>query len=97
MSYGEDGQPRCGSNYPIDLGVDVPDRIARWRPLVQWILAIPLLIVVYVLRILAEVCAFIGWFVVLFTGKLPEGLGNLIAGYYRYAVAGLYLQLVSAR
>jgi hypothetical protein len=85
MSYGEDVQPRSGSDYPIDLGVDVPDRIARWRPLVQWILAIPLLIVVYVLRILAEVCAFIGWFVALFTGKLPEGLGNLIAGYYRYA------------
>jgi Domain of unknown function (DUF4389) len=85
MSYGEDGQPGSNSDYPIDLGVDVPDHIARWRPLVQWILAIPLLIVVYVLRIVAEVCAFIGWFVALFTGNLPEGLGNLIAGYYRYA------------
>jgi hypothetical protein len=71
--------------YPIDLDVEVPERLARWRPLVQWILAIPLFIVVYVLAILAEVCAFIGWFAALFTGRLPEGLGNLIAGYYRYA------------
>jgi hypothetical protein len=71
--------------YPIDLDVEVPDRIARWRPLVQWILAIPLFIVTYVLRIVAEVAAIIGWFAALFTGQLPEGLGNFIAGYYRYA------------
>jgi hypothetical protein len=52
---------------------------------VQWILAIPLLIVVYVLSLVASVCALIGWFAALFTGQLPEGLGNIIAGYYRYA------------
>jgi Domain of unknown function (DUF4389) len=76
--------PRSLSRYPIDLGLSVPDRIARWRPLVQWILAIPLFIVVYVLAIVAEVCAFLGWFVALFTGRLPDGLGTLIAGYFRY-------------
>jgi Domain of unknown function (DUF4389) len=70
--------------YPIDIDVEVPDRIARWRPLVQWILALPLFIIVYVLRIVAQLCAFVGWFVALFTGQLPEGLGNVIAGYYRY-------------
>jgi hypothetical protein len=73
------------STYPIDLSVEVPDRMARWRPVVQWILAIPLFIVTYVLGIVAEVCAFIGWFAALFTGELPEGLGNFIAGYFRYA------------
>ena len=76
-------QQRGSGRYPIDVGVDVPERIARWRPLVQWILALPLYILLYVLRIVAVICAFIGWFVALFTGQLPEGLGNLIAGYYR--------------
>ncbi|HXW78003.1 MAG TPA: DUF4389 domain-containing protein [Acidimicrobiales bacterium] len=76
--------PRSGSGYPVDVGVAVPDRIARWRPIVQWILAFPLFIVAYVLGIVAEVCAIIGWFVALFTGRLPEGLGSLIAGYFRY-------------
>ena len=76
-------QQRGSGRYPVDVGVDVPDRIARWRPLVQWILAIPLYIVLYVLRIVASICVFIGWFVALFTGQLPESLGNLIAGYYR--------------
>jgi Domain of unknown function (DUF4389) len=76
-------QRRGSGRYPIDVGVDVPDRIARWRPFVQWLLAIPLWIVVYVLGIVAGICAFIGWFAALFTGQLPDALGNLIAGYYR--------------
>jgi len=70
--------------YPIDLDVEVPDHIARWRPLVQWILAIPLFIIDYVLRIVAQVLVFVGWFVALFTGQLPEGIGDFVAGYYRY-------------
>jgi hypothetical protein len=76
-------QRRGSGTYPVDIGVDVPERIARWRPLVQWILALPLYILVYVLGIVAGICAFIGWFAALFTGQLPEGLGNIIAGYYR--------------
>jgi hypothetical protein len=80
--------PMAGSGgpgrYPVDLGIEAADRIARWRPLVQWILAIPLYVAVYVLRIVAQVFAVIGWFVALFTGQLPDGLGNFIAGYYRY-------------
>jgi hypothetical protein len=36
-------------------------------------------------RIVAGLCAVLGWFAALFTGSLPEGLGDLIAGYYRYA------------
>jgi Domain of unknown function (DUF4389) len=76
-------QPRGSGRYPVDIGVDTPDRIARWRPLVQWILALPLWIVLYFFRIVAQVCIFFGWFVALFTGNLPESFGSLIAGYYR--------------
>ena len=71
--------------YPIDLDVEVPDHIARWRPLVQWILAIPLFIILYFLRLVAGVLAFIGWFIALFTCRLPDGFADFIAGYYRYA------------
>jgi hypothetical protein len=79
------GRAANPTGYPIEVGIDAPDRIARWRPLVHWLLAIPLFIVLYVLRIVAQVLAFIGWFAVLFTGALPEGFGNFIAGYHRYA------------
>jgi hypothetical protein len=71
--------------YPIDLDVEVPEHIDRWRPLVHWILAIPLLIVLYAYGIAAQLCAFVGWFVALFTGQLPDALGEIIAGYYRFA------------
>ncbi len=73
------------SAYPIDVGVETPDPIARWRPLVQWILAIPLFIVLYLYRIVAEILAVVGWFIALVTGQLPVALGDVIAGYYRYA------------
>jgi hypothetical protein len=76
--------PEQADRYPIALDVEVPDQIARWRPIAQWILAIPLFVVAYVLGILAGVCAFIGWFAALFTGRLPEALGDFISGYYRY-------------
>ena len=51
----------------------------------QWLLAIPHYIVLYLLGIAAEVVAFIAWLVILFTGKLPEGLAGVQHLYIRYA------------
>ena len=73
-------------SYPATLTFDPPEKIANWRPLVQWLLVIPHLIVLYVLQIVAQVVAVISWFVILFTGSLPEGLANLQAMYLRYAL-----------
>jgi len=70
--------------YPATLAYDPPDRIANWRPLVQWILAIPHLIIVSVLRYVAEAVAVISWFIIVFTGRLPAGLANFQAMYLRY-------------
>jgi ABC-type uncharacterized transport system YnjBCD permease subunit len=41
--------------------------MARWRPLVQWLLAIPHLAVAYVLSSLRSVLTLISFFTVLFT------------------------------
>jgi Domain of unknown function (DUF4389) len=70
--------------YPATLEVDRPERIANWRPIVQWLLAIPHFIILYVLGIVAEIVVIIGWFAILFTGRLPEGLANLVCLYIRY-------------
>jgi hypothetical protein len=40
--------------------------------------------VLYVLGAVAGVCALIAWFVVLFTGRMPDGLANVIAMTLRY-------------
>lgn len=70
--------------YPATMTVDLPEKVANWRPLVNWILAIPHFIVLYALNILSEVVALLSWFVILFTGKLPPGLANLQVLYLRY-------------
>jgi hypothetical protein len=43
-------------------------------------------LVLYALRIVAEVIGIISWFYILFTGTLPEALANFQAMYTRYEV-----------
>jgi hypothetical protein len=73
-----------GQAYPATFEVDRAERIANWRPLVQWLLAIPHFLILYGLQLVARAVAVIGWFAILFTGKLPEGLANLLSLYIRY-------------
>src|SRR5215813_5419697 len=66
-----------GPNYPVRIGVppelDMYDRIKTGFRL---ILGIPVYLLALVQSIILGVCAFIGWFAILFTGKLSEGLFN---------------------
>jgi len=39
------------ASYPVTLELDAPLEVARWRPLVHWLLSIPYYIVLYVLQI----------------------------------------------
>lgn len=71
-------------NYPVTAGLDAPLQVARWRVIGNYIMAIPHFIVLYVFNIGASVAALVAWFAILFTGKLPEGLGSFIAGVHRY-------------
>jgi Domain of unknown function (DUF4389) len=67
------------ADHPATLRIDYPeDGIARWRPLVQWLLVIPYAIVAGVLHSVAGIVAFIGVFVILFTEELPQGMYELI-------------------
>jgi len=71
-------------SYPVTAGLDAPLEVARWRVIGNYVLAIPHLVVLYVLLILAELAAILGWFAILFTGTLPPGIGAFIAGVHRY-------------
>ena len=78
-------------NYPASVDVRTPERLARWRPLVQWVLAIPHLFIASALQYVAELVAIVSWFIILFTGKLPVGLANFQAMVLRYSTrAGAY-------
>jgi hypothetical protein len=80
-------------DYPAVFELDRAEHIAWWRPLVHWLLIIPHMLVLSVIGLVAEIVAFIAWFVILFTGKLPEGMAGLMALYIRYSnrVNGYYL------
>jgi len=70
--------------YPADLRVDAPLAVANWRPLVHWLLGIPHLIIANVLSNVASVLAFVSWFIILFTGQLPQGIADFQCMILRY-------------
>jgi uncharacterized protein DUF4389 len=81
------------STEPIDAGTDSatlsvikPAEYNRWLPLVKWLLAIPHVIVLYVLYLAVFVVVIIAWFAVLFTGKWPEGMRNFVVGVFRWSI-----------
>jgi hypothetical protein len=73
-----------GGAYPASLTIDSPEKIANWRPLVHWLLAIPHFFVAGVLNTLAEIVGFVSWVLILFTGKDNEGLQGMRMMSLRY-------------
>lgn len=71
--------------YPATLTFDPPEKIANWRPLVNWLLAIPHFVLLNALGALSQAIGVVSWFIILFTGALPEGLANLQVMYMRYS------------
>ncbi len=70
--------------FPATFSFDPPERVANWRPLVNWLLGIPHLIILNVLQTVSQVVGLISWFAIVFTGNLPEGLATFQAMYLRY-------------
>jgi hypothetical protein len=61
-------------DYPARLDIAYNEPIARWRPLVHWLLVIPYLFVAGALLMVVYVITIIAFFSILFTKKFPEGL-----------------------
>jgi len=72
------------SSYPLNGEVVCAERVARWRPLLNWALVIPLYLWLMVLGFGAGVVSLAGWFAILFTGRLPESFGNYLVAVLRY-------------
>jgi hypothetical protein len=72
------------SSYPLNSEVVCAERVARWRPLVNWILVIPLYLWLIVLEYGAAAVSLAGWFAIVFTGRLPERLGDYLVAVLRY-------------
>ena len=70
--------------YPLQLEFDADRHITRWRPLVQWLLAIPHLAIAWALHTLRQVLTLISFFAVLFTEQIPRPIFDAIVMTYRY-------------
>lgn len=77
--------PTGTSGYPVSFTFNSPGKIARWRPLVHWLLAIPHFILLYVLSIVAFVLIVVAWFAGVFAGKVPAGVQGLLVATIRYS------------
>ncbi len=75
-------------SYPVRLNVEYPEHIANWRPLVQWLLAIPYLIVAGVLYWLTGILTFIAFFTILFTKRIPREMFELMVPGMRWNLRG---------
>ena len=72
------------STYPAQFSAPDDNTVANWRPLAHWAMAIPHFIIAGIIALVGEVVAFVAWFAILFTGKLPEGMANVMAMAIRY-------------
>jgi Domain of unknown function (DUF4389) len=65
--------------YPIDLEVDPSEPQNRLTVFFRVVLAIPALLLMYILSNLTQLLAVFSWFIALVMGRVPEGLRNFAA------------------
>lgn len=76
-------------DYPIRTLVGPPkDEYSRMKVLFRFILLIPVYVLHYVMQIMLQVCGFVAWLVIIFTGKLPIGLYRPMRIASAYTVKG---------
>ncbi len=71
-------------SYPVDLEIAPRERQNRWKTFFRGLLAIPAHTLAWGLTGALSVVAFLGWFVGVLLGRMPEGLRNLGAYSLRY-------------
>lgn len=72
-------------SYPIRVRFSYPENgIARWRPFLHYIMALPHIIVLYFVGIGVVIGYIVAWFAILFTRTYPPGIFNFIAGAQRW-------------
>ena len=73
-----------GDGYPVQIGVDEPERLSRLTTFFRSIMLIPAYIIIYVLTLLLELLAFVAWFVIVVIGRLPAGMFEVMELPVRY-------------
>lgn len=96
----DDRYPSTDERQAVHLDYPYPDaarELNRWLPLVKWLLAIPHLLVLVVLNLIAVGAVFVAWIAILVTGRYPRSLFGFVEGVLRWdnRVVGYALTLVT--
>lgn len=84
-----DQYPSTVDEQSVHLEIDYPDvkqDLNRWLPLVKWLLAIPHVIVLFVLGTIAILAVYVAWFAILITGRYPRPLFDYVVGVGRWGL-----------
>ena len=84
-----DEYPSTDEEQAVHVEIAYPDverDLNRWLPLIKWLLALPHYIVLWLLSIVQMVIVIIAWFAILFTGRYPRGMFDLVVGVMRWSL-----------
>ena len=83
-----DQYPSTDEEQNVTLDLDYPDaeQLNRWLPLVKWLLALPHLIVLWVLGLFLGLAVLIAWFAILFSGQYPRPLFTFVLNAERWTL-----------
>jgi len=70
--------------YPVSYEADFAERRSRLTTFFRLLLAIPWFVVAIFWGLAAYVCAVLAWFAIVFTGRFPRGLYDVVAMGLRY-------------
>ncbi len=65
-------------SYPVRMRFTRLEHYSRLKTLFRIILAIPIVIMRYVMNLLLEISAFFAWFIIVILGRLPSGLHDMM-------------------
>jgi hypothetical protein len=84
-------------DYPVRIGVPEPKaEYSRVKAFFRIIVGIPVILLAYVQGLIASVIALIGWFAILFTGRISEGLFDPLRSALAYQTrANAYFYLLT--
>ena len=78
---GTDGQ------YPVvHMNIEYPERLNQIMVIFRIFTVIPAIVFLYLVQIASAVVQFIGWWAILFTGKMPRGMFGFLVGSQRLSL-----------
>ncbi len=86
--------PAAAPEYPLRYDVEYPEELSRWLIFVKWLLAIPHVIILYVLGIASAVVTLIAFFAILFTRRYPQGLFDFVVNVNRWSANVMAYQML---